>query len=119
MSAIVVSVPYRHGVSLEVINGKGPAFACSDFGCGEPVIALHCYASSGRQWRPLADEAAMVRTLAAQNNEPVHWIGHSYGGGVAQRAALQAPEPVRSLTLVEPAARAGLFRLFRHALLPP
>ncbi|HEV8394810.1 MAG TPA: alpha/beta hydrolase [Vicinamibacterales bacterium] len=34
---------------------------------------------------------------------PVHLVGHSYGAGVVLLAALQAPERVRSLTLIEPA----------------
>ena len=34
---------------------------------------------------------------------PVHLVGHSYGAGVVMLAALQAPERVRSLTLIEPA----------------
>ena len=33
----------------------------------------------------------------------VHLVGHSYGAGVVLLAALQAPERVRSLTLIEPA----------------
>jgi len=34
---------------------------------------------------------------------PAHLVGHSYGAGVVLLAALQAPERVRSLTLIEPA----------------
>lgn len=34
--------------------------------------------------------------------EPTHLVGHSYGGGVALRAAVKRPEMVRSLTLMEP-----------------
>ena len=34
---------------------------------------------------------------------PVHLVGHSYGAGVVLLVALQAPERVRSLTLIEPA----------------
>jgi pimeloyl-ACP methyl ester carboxylesterase len=33
----------------------------------------------------------------------VHLVGHSYGAGVVLLAALQAPQRVRSLTLIEPA----------------
>jgi pimeloyl-ACP methyl ester carboxylesterase len=35
--------------------------------------------------------------------DPVHLVGHSYGAGVVLLAALQAPQRVRSLTLIEPA----------------
>lgn len=34
---------------------------------------------------------------------PAHLVGHSYGAGVVLLAALQAPDRVRSLTLIEPA----------------
>jgi esterase len=34
---------------------------------------------------------------------PVHLVGHSYGAGVVLLAAMQSPERVRSLTLIEPA----------------
>jgi pimeloyl-ACP methyl ester carboxylesterase len=34
--------------------------------------------------------------------EPVHLVGHSYGGIVAMLAAAERPEAVRSLTVIEP-----------------
>jgi len=143
MSTIVATMNY-HGVNAqEIITSDGIAFACKEYGHGEPVVALHCSASNGRQWRPLADglgerfrivapdgfgygesrpwhgfrpfrltdEAAIVRALAAQSGDPVHLIGHSYGGGVALRAALEVPERIRTLTLIEPSA----FHLLRLA----
>jgi pimeloyl-ACP methyl ester carboxylesterase len=36
--------------------------------------------------------------------EPVHLVGHSYGGIVAMLAAAQRPDAVRSLTVIEPPA---------------
>jgi pimeloyl-ACP methyl ester carboxylesterase len=45
------------------------------------------------------DVLALMDTLPG----PVHLVGHSYGAGVVLLAALQAPERVRSLTLIEPA----------------
>jgi pimeloyl-ACP methyl ester carboxylesterase len=103
-----------------------------------PVMAFHCSASVGSQWRPLAselarlghrvaapdfhgcggsdawpgrrefclaDEAAIFPRLADRlGARSVHLVGHSYGGGVALRAALEAPERVASLTLIEPSA---------------
>ncbi len=36
--------------------------------------------------------------------EPVHLVGHSFGGAVALKIASMFPEKVRSLTLIEPAA---------------
>lgn len=47
-----------------------------------------------------ADCLALVRTLGLG---PVHLVGHSLGGAIALQAALDAPETVRSLTLLEPA----------------
>ncbi len=59
---------------------------------------------SGRGPMRLADDAAIVRALAEDAGEPVHLVGHSYGGAVALSAALHAPEWLCSLTLIEPAA---------------
>lgn len=59
---------------------------------------------SGRGPMRLADEAALVRALADEAGEPVHLVGHSYGGAVALMAALHAPDAVCSLTLIEPVA---------------
>ncbi|MFQ5937232.1 MAG: alpha/beta fold hydrolase [Acidiferrobacterales bacterium] len=52
----------------------------------------------------LADEAAAVIALMSRCEEPVHLVGHSYGGAVALRVALETPDRVRSLTLIEPVA---------------
>jgi pimeloyl-ACP methyl ester carboxylesterase len=98
------------------------------------VIALHCSGSSGRQWstlrkelrlqvftpdltecgsiqhlrsrRPfrLADEARPIVALIDALETPVHLIGHSYGGGVALRIAVERPNRIASLTLYEPTA---------------
>jgi pimeloyl-ACP methyl ester carboxylesterase len=64
----------------------------------------------GRRALRLADEAAIAADLAEREGEPVHLIGHSYGGGVALRAALDMPERIASLTLIEPSA----FHLLRR-----
>jgi pimeloyl-ACP methyl ester carboxylesterase len=50
----------------------------------------------------LADEASLVEPVFRAAGERFHLIGHSYGGAVALRAALDAPERIRSLVLVEP-----------------
>jgi pimeloyl-ACP methyl ester carboxylesterase len=44
-----------------------------------------------------------VLALTASLPGPVHLVGHSYGAGVVLLAALQSPQHVRSLTLIEPA----------------
>lgn len=65
---------------------------------------------SGRGDFSLAKEAATVRSLMGCLQEPVHLVGHSYGGAVALHIARTRPELVRSLTLVEPSA----FHLLRN-----
>lgn len=102
----------------------------------EPVLLLHCSASSGRQWDSLAgalsgryrviapdlhgygacqpwsgpgplELAAEARLAAAAlptDSGPAHVVGHSYGGAVALRLAVQQPWRVKSLTLIEPVA---------------
>lgn len=102
----------------------------------EPVLLLHCSASSGRQWDgfgaalapgfwtltpdlygygsapswsgpgplKLSAESARVRALVPKRAGPIHVVGHSYGGAVALRFAVEQPWRVRSLTLIEPVA---------------
>ena len=47
-----------------------------------------------------ADCLALIRSLGIQQ---AHVVGHSYGGAIALQLALDAPEAVRSLSLLEPA----------------
>jgi pimeloyl-ACP methyl ester carboxylesterase len=64
---------------------------------------------SGREFR-LASEAAAVRSVIGRLPQPVHLVGHSYGGGVALHIARTRPELLASLTLIEPSA----FHLLRN-----
>jgi len=52
---------------------------------------------------PWSDLGALL-ALADVANEPVHLVGHSYGGTVALEAARALGTRVRSLTLIEPVA---------------
>lgn len=52
----------------------------------------------------LRDEAAVVLAAMQMVAGPVHLVGHSYGGAVALRAAIECRRKVATLTVVEPAA---------------
>jgi pimeloyl-ACP methyl ester carboxylesterase len=65
---------------------------------------------SGRGRFSLACEAAAVRSLIGRVREPVHLVGHSYGGAVALHLARTRPDLLKSLALLEPSA----FHLLRN-----
>ncbi|HSH40716.1 MAG TPA: alpha/beta hydrolase [Arenicellales bacterium] len=103
---------------------------------GQPVLLLHCSASSGRQWDGLAGslpeqfvpcapdlygygsgprwsgpgridlsaEARLAVEALPADAGKLHLVGHSYGGAVALRFAVEQPWRIRSLTLIEPVA---------------
>ncbi len=48
------------------------------------------------------DAIAQAEGLAAQNGGPIDIIGHSFGATVALRLALERPELLRSMVLIEP-----------------
>jgi pimeloyl-ACP methyl ester carboxylesterase len=58
----------------------------------------------------LADAVLVDAGLADRGHGPFHLVGHSYGGAVALRLAMQQPERLLSLTLIEPVA----FHLLRE-----
>lgn len=103
-------------------------------GQGETVVMIHSSGMSSRQWRRLIDllapryrviapdlfgsgasppwppdapfhfreDGAAIRDLL--DEAPVHLVGHSYGGLLALKLAVERPEQVRSLALYEPVA---------------
>lgn len=97
-----------------------------------PVVALHSSASSSRQWQSLrefledrftviapdlpgygknretgnlpgleGDAAPVIRDIE-KIGEPVHLVGHSYGGAIALKIATMRPDLLLSLTVFEP-----------------
>jgi pimeloyl-ACP methyl ester carboxylesterase len=76
------------------------------------LIALHRrgYAESSPppQGFSVADQAADCTALLGRLNvQKAHLVGHSFGGAVALQVALDAPELVQSLVLLEPALILG------------
>lgn len=79
-------------------------------GGGFELIAPDLYGCGSRgPWsgeRPfnLKEEAALIVDIIDSCSTPVHLVGHSYGGGVALRAAIERPTRIASLSLYEPTA---------------
>jgi len=65
---------------------------------------------SGHGPLTLTDQARTMLESRGDRDGGVHLVGHSYGGAVAMRAALELGPRLRSLTLIEPSA----FHLLRH-----
>ena len=68
----------------------------SGYGLTESFIAV----------RPMTldDEADAVLSITQNFSQPMHLVGHSFGGAVAVRLAVRAPERFKSLVLIEPAS---------------
>lgn len=95
------------------------------------AVAIHCTQAHGGAWRGVARCLADCLTILAPDmpahgksgdwdftgnlhnityaallplvqNEPVDLIGHSFGATIALRMAVEVPDQIRSLTLIEP-----------------
>jgi pimeloyl-ACP methyl ester carboxylesterase len=82
----------------ELIDARHALIAPEHYGC-DSVGPW-----SGERAFTLADEAARTVEIIDRQRVRVHLVGHSYGGGVALRAALERPHGVASITLYEPSA---------------
>lgn len=65
----------------------------------------------GKGAASVENEARAIARLIKAAGEPVHLVGHSWGGTIAIKIAMALPEWTRSLTLIEPA----IFHLLRDA----
>jgi len=81
------------------------------------IIALELVAEDDRESSgrgagfSFAQDCALLESLIATSNGDIHIVGHSYGGVVAARAALDTSTRLSSLVLIEPSA----FHLLRQA----
>lgn len=66
---------------------------------------------AGERSFTLMDEARSVIEIIDTVSGPIHLVGHSYGGGVALKAACARPSRVASLALYEPSAFHVLSRI--------
>ena len=82
--------------SFQVINYHRRGFAGSSHPEGKAQISDQ-----------VADARALLRELGV---ERAHVVGHSLGGTIAIQLALDAPEAVHTLTLMEPAIMAAIAR---------
>ena len=87
---------WRH--LTEALGGGFDVIAPDLFGCG---TRGHW---SGEGPFRLTDEAALIVDIIDNCEGPVHLVGHSYGGGVALRAAVERSTRIASLSLYEPTA---------------
>jgi pimeloyl-ACP methyl ester carboxylesterase len=99
-----------HGASAnlrEPLMGLGEALG------GERVIWLdrpglgHSQRPSGR-WNPQAEAALIAQFLGALDTGPVIVTGHSWGGAISLRLAMDHPETVSGIVLIAPAIRANV-----------
>ena len=106
----------------------------TDTGEGEAVLFIHCSTANSRQWQQYAqphfyrclatdqwgcgrsdnwagrgefsllEEARPILKFVDELDEPVHLVGHSYGGSVALKVAMRRPDAVKKITLIEPSS---------------
>ncbi len=99
-----------HGASA---NLREPLMGLGDALVGERVIWLdrpglgHSQRPSGR-WNPQAEAALIAQFLDALDAGPVIVTGHSWGGAISLRLAMDHPQAVSGIVLIAPAIRANV-----------
>jgi len=117
---------------MPTLSIRDAIVAYTDVGQGPPVLLVHGSAASRRFWRALVERLApryrviapdllgygesawhsgiratdldVVSAFARAVGEPLHLVGHSYGGALALRAARDLGSRLASLALIEPVA---------------
>ena len=91
------------GVWSQLFAAMGQAF---------PTVELPGHGRAP-DWDPDQDYQTQARDLAiGELSEPSHIVGHSYGATVALRLAVDRPDLVRSLVLIEPVFFKAAFEAF-------
>jgi pimeloyl-ACP methyl ester carboxylesterase len=82
----------------DALDARYSLIAPEHYGCESvgPWTGAHAFS--------LEDEASVTIEIIDRAESKVHLVGHSYGGGVALRAAIERPDEIASLTLYEPSA---------------
>lgn len=96
MTVLALHCSLAHGGAFNALSQNLPEFALD-----APDLIGH---GKAPDWDKISDYHAAVtaQALAVIGDEPTHLIGHSFGGTVALRLAIEYPHLVRSLTLIEP-----------------
>ncbi len=118
---------------MPTLSIRDAVIAYTDVGRGPAVLLVHGSAASRRFWRGLAERLApryrviapdligygesspwqagaratdldVVSAFARALGEPLHLVGHSYGGALALRTARDLGARLASLALIEPTA---------------
>jgi pimeloyl-ACP methyl ester carboxylesterase len=90
------------------VNGARPAPLIHELvGEGDPMVLLPGGLSGWLSWIPFVKPLALhARSLLRHLGiDRAHIVGHSSSANIALQLALDAPEAVVTLTLLEPAAR--------------